>query len=65
MKKSKKKFLGPFDRFGPQIWAKKGHFGSNFSKKMKIFQKIFFDLNDSELKKGQKTMKIFFLTKLV
>ena len=53
--KSKKIFLGPFDQIGPQIRAKNGHFGSKFSKKMKNFQKyFFFDLNNSESKKGQK-----------
>ena len=52
--KNQKKNLGPFDQIGPQIWAKKGHFGSKVSK--------IFDLNDSESKKGQKNHeKIFSL----
>ena len=60
-KKSKKIFSGHFDQIGSQIWAKKDHFGSKFSKKMKFFKKkIFFDLNDSESKEGQKNDENFF-----
>ena len=64
--KIKKMFLGPFDQIGPQIWAKKGHFGSKFSKKWKIFKNFFFQFEWFWVeKRPKKRWKIFFLTKLV
>ena len=64
--KIKKKNLGPFDQIGPQIWAKKGHFGSKFSKKWKIFKIFFFRFEWFWVeKRPKKGWKIFFLTKLV
>ena len=65
--KVEKIFSGHFDQIGPQIWAKKGHFGSKFSKKWKFFKKFFFSiwLILSRKKAKKKRWKIFFLTKLV
>ena len=46
--------------------AKKGHFGSNFSKKWKIFKKIFFQFEWFWVeKRPKKRWKNFLLTKLV
>ena len=64
VKKSKKIFLGPFDQIGPQIWAKRSFWVKTF-KKMKNFQKIiFFDLNNSESKKGIEFLSLFVSVRL-
>ena len=55
--KIKKKNLGPFDQIGPQIWV---ILGQNFQKNEKFSKIFFFDLNNSESKKGQKNDEKFF-----
>ena len=55
-KKSKKYFRS---QKGPKR-AKKGHFGSIFQKNESFSKFFFFDLNDSDSKKGQKNDENFF-----
>ena len=59
-KKIKKIFLGPFDQIGPQFGPKRVILVQNFQKNEKFSKIFFFDLNDSESKKGQKNDEKFF-----
>ena len=64
--KNQKNILGPKKvQKGPKR-AKKGHFGSKFSKKWKIFKNFFFRFEWFWVeKRPKKRWKIFLLTKLV
>ena len=63
---SRKKYFWSNLAFWVEIWAKKGHFGSKFSKKWKNFQNFFFRIEWFwDEKRPKKRWKFFFLSKLV